>query len=161
ETSPQMNGPMSNDPRDLLALQLVPRLGPRRTAALIGHFGSAARVRQATAEQLQKVPNIGSTLADDITHHLRTVDVDAGPARMAKKDVRLLVLGTPEYPPGVASITDAPHLLYVRGTLTAADANAVAVVGSRHCTEYGKRAARQIAMGLARAGVCVVSGLAR
>jgi DNA processing protein len=150
-----------DDLRDLLALQLVPGLGPRRTAALLAHFGTAARVRSARSAQLRQVSIIGEKLADDIVSRLASIDVDAELARMAKHDVRLLVLGTPDYPPGVAAISDAPHLLYMRGTLNESDADAVAIVGSRHCTEYGKRTTRQIAAGLARKGVCVVSGLAR
>src|SRR5205085_6693951 len=54
-----------------------------------------------------------------------------------------------------------PHLLYIRGTLTAQDAKAIAVVGSRHCSSYGKRMAERLAGGLARAGYTIVSGLAR
>jgi DNA processing protein len=52
-------------------------------------------------------------------------------------------------------------LLYCRGEVRLEDANAVAIVGSRKCTAYGRRMAERIAGGLARAGVCVVSGLAR
>src|SRR5206468_883387 len=54
-----------------------------------------------------------------------------------------------------------PTLLYVRGTLEPGDARAVAVVGSRQCTDYGKRTATRLGMELARAGYVVVSGLAR
>ncbi len=96
-----------------------------------------------------EVPFIGAKLADEIVRRLGDADVDAEIARMAKVGARLLVLGTPDYPSGVASITDPPHLLYLRGSLTDADANAVAIVGSRHCTGYGKRLATQIAGGLA------------
>jgi DNA processing protein len=45
--------------------------------------------------------------------------------------------------------------------VSAADARAVALVGSRHCTDYGRRMAARLATGLAHAGVTVVSGLAR
>jgi DNA processing protein len=156
-----MTPPLPDDLRDLLALQLVPGLGPRRTAALLAHFGTASRASRASAAELQAVPSIGAKLADDIAQHLADADVDGEVARMQKAGASLLVLGRPGFPAGVASINDPPHLLYLRGTLTDADASAVAVVGSRHCTGYGKRMTMKIAGDLARAGVTVVSGLAR
>jgi DNA processing protein len=54
-----------------------------------------------------------------------------------------------------------PRFLYVRGTLTSADDNAVAIVGSRQCTSYGRRVAERLAADVAGAGFTVVSGLAR
>jgi DNA processing protein len=78
-----------------------------------------------------------------------------------KYGVTPVPLGFPGYPPQLNEIATAPPLLYVRGEWTEADANAVAIVGSRACTPYGKRVAAEIARGLARAGVTVVSGLAR
>ena len=156
-----MTLPLSDDVRDLLALQLVPGLGPRRTAALLAHFGGAGRARRASAGELRAVPLIGAKLADEIVQRLGNADVDAEIARMAQAGARLLVLGTPDYPPGVATIFDPPCLFYLRGSLAEADVNAVGIVGSRHCTGYGKRIATQIAGSLARAGVTVVSGLAR
>jgi DNA processing protein len=156
-----MSGPLSDAVRDLLALQLAPGLGPRRTAALLAHFGSAAAVRRAGAARLAEVAGIGHKLAQDFARALAAADVAAEEALLARHNTRLLVLGTPDYPSLVAAIPDPPHLLYVRGSLTEADANAVALVGSRDCTDYGRRAAARLAAGLARAGVTVVSGLAR
>jgi DNA processing protein len=156
-----MSQAVSDDLRHLLALQLTPGLGPRLTAALLARFGTAERVRQATADQLADVPMIGTVLARKFADALRSVDVDAEVQRIEGAGVRLFALGTPDYPPMLASLEDAPSLLYARGTVTLADANAVAVVGSRHCTDYGRRMATRLATGLARAGVTVVSGLAR
>ncbi|MBI4346809.1 MAG: DNA-protecting protein DprA [Elusimicrobia bacterium] len=67
--------------------------------------------------------------------------------------------GEPSYPELLASIPDAPASLYVRGRLDALPA--VAIVGSRRPTAYGRRAARTLAADAARAGLAVVSGLAR
>jgi len=72
----------------------------------------------------------------------------------------ILERGTPAYPALLAQCADAPPLLRMRGTLTAQDELAVAVVGTRSMTSYGERVARELAADLARAGVTVVSGLA-
>src|SRR4051794_26154394 len=147
--------------RDLLALNLIPNLGPRLTAALLRHFGSAAAVRGAGAAKLRQVPLIGPKLSEQFAAALANVDVDRECDRLTEHGVRLVPLGSPEYPPALATIPDPPHLLYVRGSLTPAEQRAVAVVGSRGCTGYGRRITDQLATGLVNAGYCVVSGLAR
>lgn len=156
-----MAAPLSDEVRALLVLHLVPGLGPRLTAALLDQFGSAAAVLEASADELAEVPHIGPKLAGDIRGALRGADVAAELERIGRHGVRLVALGTPEYPESLATIPDPSHLLYVRGTLEARDAKAVAVVGSRRCTAYGRRVAERLAGGLARAGYTVVSGLAR
>ena len=80
---------------------------------------------------------------------------------MANHNVTLCVLGTPQYPAALAAIANPPHLLYLRGTVEPRHSQAVAIVGSRRCTSYGKRIAERLAAELARAGFTVVSGLAR
>jgi DNA processing protein len=147
--------------RDLLTLTLVPGLGPRLTTALLEHFGSASAARQAATEELREIPHIGARLAGNFAAALRSVDVDAEIERLERFGVSLLALGSPDYPSALATIPDPPHLLYRRGELRPADAKAVAMVGSRQCTPYGKRTTERLAAGLARAGYCVVSGLAR
>lgn len=147
--------------RDHLALALVPGLGPKLTAALLRHFGSPAAALRATAAQLRTVPQIGDMLAASFADAFRAVDVDAEVRLIEKHGVRPVPLGHPDYPPRLAAIPDPPPLVYFRGELTPADAAAVAVVGSRGCTAYGRRVADALAAGLARAGWTVVSGLAR
>jgi DNA processing protein len=156
-----MAAPISAEVRDLLALHLVPGLGPRRTAALLRHFGSATAARCARSDQLLHLPGFGDMLAHELPPAMAAADVDAELALIEKAGVQLLSLGTTPYPASLATIPDPPHLLYLRGTLTDADARAVALVGSRRCTTYGRRMTERLASGLARAGVPTVSGLAR
>jgi DNA processing protein len=146
---------------DLLTLHLVPGIGPRLTAALLERFGTPTAVLQASAPALAEVPYIGPRLAESIARARERIDVTAELERMQRHGVRLVVRGTPEYPPLLANIHDPPFLLYVRGAITPADTTAVALVGSRHCTDYGRRIAHRLASGLVRAGITVVSGLAR
>lgn len=153
--------PLTDEGRALLALQLVPNLGPIRTRALIEAFGSALAVTTAGTAQLLRVPGLGDKIATDIVTTLRTVDVDAELALMDKHRVSVLVRGQAGYPPQLAEIHAPPTLLYVRGSLVESDGKAVALVGSRKFTDYGKRTATRLATELARAGYVVVSGLAR
>ncbi len=146
---------------DHLALALVPGLGPKLTAALLERFGSAASARQATAAQLADIPHIGAKTAASLQAAMRTVDIGPELALMAKHGVTAAPLGFSTYPPPLADVPAPPPLLYLRGQWTPADANAVGIVGSRSCTDYGLKQAARLARDLARSGFTIVSGLAR
>lgn len=145
---------------DLVALSLVPGLGPRLTQALLDRFGTAAAVRRARVDELLEVPQIGNKLARAFSDALAAADPQAEIDRALAAGAQLIHRDMPEFPPALREVDDAPHLLYVKGTLTPADANAISIVGSRRCSSYGSRMAHRIASGLARAGFTVVSGLA-
>ncbi len=152
---------LTQDLRDMLALHLVPGLGPRLTAALLERFGAPGKVLQVSSAQLQEVPHIGGKLAAKIRQALDQVDVTAELAQMAEHGVSLLQRGQPGYPEVLANIFSPPELLYVKGGLEPRDQQALAIVGSRFCTSYGKKMAERLAGDLARAGYTIVSGLAR
>jgi DNA processing protein len=88
---------------------------------------------------------------------------DLAPAlnAMAKCNIRLLLMSDAEYPTALRSIPDPPPYLFARGTIEAQDEVGVAIVGTRHTTEYGRGVAAKLATDLAVRGVTVVSGLAR
>ena len=87
-----------DDVRDLLALHLVPGVGPRLTASLLERFGSAAAVRQASAAELREVPYLGEPLAAKLAASLSTIDVDAEFAKMVGKNVKLCASSRPSIP---------------------------------------------------------------
>src|SRR5947209_20064453 len=97
---------LSDEQRDLLALSLVPGLGPRLTAALLRHFGSASAVRRASAAQLRQVPQIGEKLSQSFHAALQAVSLDKELALLQRFRATVLTLGSPEYPPALAHISD-------------------------------------------------------
>lgn len=70
--------------------------------------------------------------------------------------------GDPRYPSGLEDLQEnAPTHLFLRGSLPVLDAAPrVAIVGTRRATAYGSRVTRELSTALARAGACIVSGLA-
>ncbi|HEX6987510.1 MAG TPA: DNA-processing protein DprA, partial [Planctomycetaceae bacterium] len=146
---------------DALRLHLVPGVGPRTTQVLLEAFGSAGRVLAAGEAELRGVEGVGPKLAKAIRAARDSGEAERELARCRELGATLLARGTPGYPHLLSTIPDAPAVLYVRGTLAPRDEIAVAIVGSRRCTYYGLSQAERLAGGLARAGVTVVSGLAK
>jgi DNA processing protein len=152
---------VSPEDRALIAVRLAPDIGPRTLATLLDRFGSATRVLEASVEELSRVPHVGPRIAQGLRKAWSNGDVDAELALMAKHGVGLLRRSGEGYPTALAPLPGAPPLLYVRGQWTPQDATAIAIVGSRQCTPYGRRMAHRFAFDLAKAGITVVSGLAR
>ncbi len=144
-----------------LKLHLLPGLGPKTLAALLERFESAERIIRTPASELITVSNIGQKTADQLTEALTKLNIDAEIALVEKHQARMLHLDHPEYPTALRTIPTAPFFLFTRGTFQPTDAKSVAIVGSRHCTAYGRRVASRLAEGLVRAGWTIVSGLAR
>src|SRR5947209_18644300 len=109
-----MPADLSPELLDLLALNLVPNLGPRLTEALLAHFGSAGGVRGASASRLRQVPLIGPKLSEEFAAALAAVDVERESELIARHGVRLVAKGTLEYLARLALIPSPPHVLYVR-----------------------------------------------
>jgi DNA processing protein len=90
-----------------------------------------------------------------------TRDIEKALSAMSTHNIRVLLRDDEDYPQALRAIPDPPPYLFVRGTIEARDEVAVAIVGTRHTTEYGRGLASQFARDLAARGVTVVSGLAR
>jgi DNA processing protein len=82
-------------------------------------------------------------------------------ATLARYGVRAVPIASPAYPERLRRLPDAPALLLVRGTVALLGVRSVAIVGARAATAYGLAIAHRLAFDLARAGLGVVSGLAR
>ncbi|MEI7686605.1 MAG: DNA-processing protein DprA [Planctomycetota bacterium] len=152
---------LSPDERALVALHLAPGIGPRTIRGLMERFGSPANILAASIEQLSQVPYVKRDSAAALKLGWTRGDVDAEIATMKRFGVTLLCRGSAGFPRELAEVDGGPLILYVRGAILPADAEAIGLVGSRGCTTYGRRTAFRLAYDLAKAGYTIVSGLAR
>src|ERR1700690_3914645 len=145
----------------LIALNLIEHVGPVRARLLLEHFGDAPKILQASQSELLRVRNIGDETAAAIAGWEKTVDLAGKLKRTQEFGCHVLIQSDENYPESLRQIYDPPLALYVKGSLTAKDKSAVAMVGSRMTTHYGIETARKLAYQLAYVGVTVVSGGAR
>jgi DNA processing protein len=82
-------------------------------------------------------------------------------ALCAQKGIDFLLYSDKDYPAMLKEVADPPLLLYQKGTLIEHDRNAIAIVGTRHPSFYGRTQAKRFAQELAAKGLTIVSGLAR
>lgn len=151
----------SADLRFAMQLSLISGVGPKVFADLIEQFGSPQAALAAGPAALQQVPGVGTKLARAIVSAESFDEVDSAIALCAKNSIAILQRGHENYPKLLFEIYDPPNLLYVQGKLEPVDELAIAIVGSRHATNYGLTQAEKLARGLSLAGLTIVSGLAR
>lgn len=146
---------------DLLRLHLISGVGPRISTLLLARFGSAGEVLRASGPDLLSVDGVGPKLSVAITRARQDPAAERELERCRAEGIRLLIRGTPDYPRELAEIADPPAVLYCRGTYEPRDSLAIAIVGTRKHSTYGKQTAERLGAALARAGLTIVSGLAR
>lgn len=161
ESPPRTEELPDDELADILLLSLVSGIGPRLRQALLQRFGSARAVFEAPASLLRTVPGIGAKLAGAVTRARQEIDVAAEIDLCQKRQVAIVSLGHSDYPRALREIADPPGVLFVRGAIEPRDALAIAIVGARHATRYGLTQAERLAASLSRAGLTIVSGLAR
>ena len=144
-----------------LRLSHAAGVGPVTFRRLVRVFGSPQAALAAPRSRLVEVPDLGPRVADSILGSKDDGWAQEECERAVAQGVRLLTLGEDAYPRALLNTYDPPPVLYVKGELEPIDALAVAVVGTRRCSAYGRAQAEKLAAGLARAGFTVVSGLAK
>lgn len=144
-----------------IALNMIDKLGPVRVRSLIARLGSPQAVFEASEKDLRSADGIGADLAAAIAAQRGSVDPAEEQRRAARIGARIVTPLDADYPPRLREIHDPPLALYVQGALTEADRQAMAVVGTRRCTQYGRGVADRLSFQLAKVGFSVISGLAR
>jgi len=136
-----------------------PDIGNRQIHALWEACGGSEGVYQASPEEW------GQVLSEKQVAGLKAFTALWRPEeehrRMRAQGIRLLTIGDREYPERLREIPDAPCGLFIRGKLPGEEVPAVAVIGARECSEYGRYVAGRLGAVLGRCGITVVSGMAR
>lgn len=148
------------DRRYWIGFNLVKGIGPVKVRRLVDHFGDLEAAWRASLAALAAAGLDRRSIEN--LHQVRAGRaLDDALLQIERLGVQVLTWDDDDYPRNLRVIAQPPPVLYFWGTLTPGDEWAVAVVGTRHGTPYGREAARELSAALAANGVTVVSGLAR
>jgi len=144
-----------------LGLSSIPGVGRITFRKLASRFGSPGRVLAASCDELHAVSGLPDKVIRELVSSSWRAFAEQECDKADKAGIRIVTFDDPAYPDRLRSIPDPPLYLYVNGSLAPEDGSAVAIVGTRKPTHYGKTVTNKIASGLASSGFTVVSGLAR
>jgi DNA processing protein len=149
-----------SDLRYWVGFNIVRGIGPTRLRALLDHFGDVERAWRASPDELASA-GLDRRSLENLLAARAKLDLKQELARINDVGARVLTWDSPDYPRLLREIPAPPYLLYVKGTITEEDTWAVAVVGTRRSTPYGREVTRRLVAPLVRSGITVVSGMAR
>ena len=149
----------AQDLRYWVGFNKVRGIAAARFRALLDYFGDLETAWNASVHDLRQA-GLDKRSVDNLLAARKALDLDEELKSLEKANVDVLTWEDETYPANLREIYNAPPVLYVRGQIEKRDEWAVAVVGTRRASVYGKEAARMLGTGLAQAGVTVVSGLA-
>jgi DNA processing protein len=149
------------DPRMYwVGFNMVKGIGSVRFKTLLDAFGNAEAAWNASPQALLEA-GLSRKIVESFQRVRKSVSLEQVWQRLQSLDVQVLTWEDEGFPCHLKEIDQPPPVLYIRGTLTPEDEWAVAIVGTRRVTAYGRQVAEDVATALARNGVTIVSGLAR
>ncbi len=143
-----------------VGFNLVKGIGAVRLRQIIDFFGTLEIAWNSPQEGFLAA-GLPSKVVENFQQVRRQVDLDLIMANIEKKRIKVMTWEDSEYPRRLKEINQAPPVLFINGSINVEDDWAVAVVGTRRVTPYGRQVTAEIARFLAQNGVTVVSGLAR
>src|SRR3990172_8261653 len=143
-----------------IAFNRIPGIGRVRFGLLEKHFQSLGDAWQATASALTEA-GLERAVVQRIVAGRPDIDPDAELERLETTGVRAVAGNDAAYPARLKEMYDPRPVFYIRGELFEGDEWALAVVGTRRPTPYGRQVAEELSLALAQNSICVVSGLAR
>ena len=143
-----------------LGFNLVKGIGPTKLQALLDVYKDVGAAWNAAESDLQRMGLDRRAIAT-LMETRAEVDLDAYLQRVQDAGVTVLTWDSEEYPRYLREAPAPPPVLYVAGEMLETDRWAVAVVGTRRLSPYGRQMARELVGGLVRSNITIVSGLAR
>ncbi|MBP6471892.1 MAG: DNA-processing protein DprA [Chloroflexi bacterium] len=149
-----------SDKKFWLGFNLVKGIGPAKMQALLDAFDGVEAAWMASEPQLKKL-GFDQRAINNLLEARSTLNLQASLELVERGGIHLLTWDDPAYPSYLREIPTPPPVLYLKGDIREVDRFAVAVVGTRRLTSYGRQVTRDLVTGLVKNGVTIVSGLAR
>ena len=143
-----------------IGINLVKGIGAVRLRGLLDFFGDAKTAWEANSADL-RAAGLSPAIVKRFIHTRENVNLQKVWDDIAAKNIRVMNWEDADYPARLREIAQPPPILYLRGEILEEDAWAVAIVGTRRVTAYGRQVTEEVAAFLAQKGITIVSGLAR
>lgn len=138
---------------------MVPSVGAIRLKKILIYFESPEKAWQANKIELKKA-ELEDSVINEIIEARKIIDPDKEFNKLGKENINIITLTDASYPARLKEIYDAPPILYIKGEIKPEDKLAIAVVGSRKISSYGRQATSRFTSELAQNGITIISGLA-
>lgn len=149
------------DPKSFwIGFNRIHGIGYVRTMKLLRYFGDLSKAWSASEGELLE-SGLGKKVTRDFLNDRDSIDLDNELPKINSMGISVITIEDNDYPKNLRSIEQPPPVLYVKGKIEEQDDFAVAIVGTRHKTTYGRQVTIELAQFLVRKGITVVSGLAR
>lgn len=135
-------------------------IGSVKTRKLLEFFGDLSVAWTASENALLEA-GLNPKAAKSFIQARETINLDDEYNCILEKGIQVVTINDETYPQKLKSIEQPPPVLYIKGSFEESDNFAVAIVGTRHLTAYGRQVTQDLSNFLARNGITVVSGLAR
>ncbi|MBA3648367.1 MAG: DNA-protecting protein DprA [Chitinophagales bacterium] len=143
-----------------IALTLIPNIGDVLAKNLVSYLGDPEKVFKARKFDLKKVPGIDEVRAKSILHFNDFNTAEKEILFIEKNKINPLFYLDDGYPSRLKGLTDSPILLYTKGNMNLNSERMIAIVGTRHASDYGKNMCESLISGLKNYNATIVSGLA-
>jgi DNA processing protein len=151
---------MENETLHSLAMSLLPGVGIAQVQTLLRQCGSPSQLFRLGRSKLSSL-QLPCDVQDSILQGWAVKTAEKTMEELKQRGITVLCRCDERYPHLLKEIHDPPLVLYCQGDLTLLKNPAVAVVGARRCSVYGREVTQKLARELAATGLVVVSGLAR
>ncbi len=149
-----------DDKKYWIGFNLIRGIGAVRMQGLVAYFGELESAWNADPDSLAEA-GLGAKVIERVLTARETVSLDKVWEKIESQGIKILTWGDEEYPARLKEIDQPPPVLYIRGEYLPDDLFAVAIVGTRKVTPYGRQVTEEIASFLGANGMTVISGLAR
>ena len=149
-----------DDRKFWVGFNLIKGIGAVRMQGLVAHFGDMESAWKAPPAELAEA-GLGLKLIERVVQARQGVDLDQVWEKIDKQEIKILTWQDETYPQRLKEIDQPPPVLYVRGEYLLDDLFAVAIVGTRRVTPYGRQITEELSSYLAANSMTVISGLAR
>ncbi len=135
-------------------------LGAQGLKRLLIRFGDMRSVYEAPAKDVLSTEGINSGVLERLIEVRNGFDPDEEAGKLTKAGIGFVALDNPLYPKRLSEISSPPNVLFFYGHLPESDKPAVAMIGSRGCSSYGREISRSFSAEFAHLGIDVISGMA-